>query len=120
MPSRLTVMKPGNAKVTEYTPGGRLTTEYWPVSLVTAARGFLIQARLEASTPTPGTTAPGASLTTPAMVPRPCAWRFTVPAKTMDITRTNPVTRVIVFSSSDGCLRGSLPRRAEGFNILDI
>ena len=40
---------------------------YWPEPSVTAVRAFSISAGLEASTVTPGSTAPDASLTTPVM-----------------------------------------------------
>src|SRR6185436_9789720 len=48
------------------------TTWYWPVSSVTTERTFSISAGLDASTVTPGSTAPDASLTTPAIV----AWAY--------------------------------------------
>jgi hypothetical protein len=40
---------------------------YWPEPSVTAERTFSINAGLEASTVTPGNTAPDVSLTTPAI-----------------------------------------------------
>jgi len=46
---------------------------YWPSLSVTTLRVFSISAGLEASTVTPGTTAPDASLTSPAM-PLVAAW----------------------------------------------
>src|SRR5438046_7064361 len=44
------------------------TIRYWPVPSVTALRAFSISIGLEASTVTPGSTAPDTSLTTPVMV----------------------------------------------------
>src|ERR1041385_3834889 len=41
---------------------------YWPVPSVTVARTFSMSAGLDASTVTPGSTAPDASLTTPLIV----------------------------------------------------
>src|SRR5687768_712283 len=41
---------------------------YWPVPSVTTERTFSMSAGLDASTTTPGSTAPEASLTTPAIV----------------------------------------------------
>src|SRR4029450_6524079 len=49
-------------------PGGSSVMRYWPVLSVTAVRVFSISVGLEASTVTPGRTAPDASLTTPASV----------------------------------------------------
>jgi hypothetical protein len=40
---------------------------YWPVPSVTTARIFSINAGLDASTVTPGSTAPDGSFTTPVM-----------------------------------------------------
>ena len=54
-------------------PGRRSTIRYWPVPSVTTERTFSISAGLAASTVTPGSTAPDASLTTPVMVA--CAMR---------------------------------------------
>ena len=46
---------------------------YWPVPSVTTVRVFSRSAGLDASTVTPGSTAPDASLTTPAIEALPCA-----------------------------------------------
>src|SRR5215831_12626787 len=46
---------------------------YWPVPSVTTERVFSMSAGLEASTVTPGKTAPVTSLTTPAMLLSLCA-----------------------------------------------
>ena len=66
-PSRLTLLKPVSVNVTAYTPARRSTMRYWPLPSVTAERVFSIRAGLDASTVTPGSTAPEASLTTPVM-----------------------------------------------------
>src|SRR5580765_3744484 len=48
-------------------PGFRSTIRYWPVPSVTTVRDFSMSTALDASTLTPGMTAPDASLTTPAI-----------------------------------------------------
>src|SRR5687768_2388016 len=68
MPSRLMVLKPGSANVTEYVPGGSATIRYWPVPSVVTTRTFSVSAGLVASTVTPGSTAADTSRTTPAIV----------------------------------------------------
>ena len=50
-------------------PGRSSTILYWPSPSVTTERTFSISAGLEASTVTPGSTAPVVSFTTPAIVP---------------------------------------------------
>src|SRR5688572_19364232 len=70
-PGRATVAKPGSVNVTEYVPGRRSMIWYWPLPSVTTDRVRSISAGLEASTVTPGSTAPDVSLTTPAT---DCAW----------------------------------------------
>jgi hypothetical protein len=67
MPSRLNVLKPWSVNVTLYTPGRRSVIRYAPAPSVTAVRTFSINAGLDTSTLTPGTTAPDASLATPAI-----------------------------------------------------
>jgi len=54
-------------KVTVYVPGLRSTMRYCPVPSVIADRTFSINAGLAASTVTPGSTPPEASLTVPVM-----------------------------------------------------
>src|SRR5262245_31491903 len=54
-------------------PGGSSTILYWPAPSVTAVRTFSINAGLDASTVTPGRTAPVASLTVPETAAVPCA-----------------------------------------------
>ena len=66
-PSRLTVVNPGNVKVTMYSPARRSTMRYWPLPSVVADRTFSISAGLAASTVTPGSTAPDGSLTMPVI-----------------------------------------------------
>ncbi len=65
--ARRTVVKPVNVKVTVYVPGRRSTRRYWPASFVVVDLVFSMSAGLVASTVTPGSTAPVASFTTPAM-----------------------------------------------------
>src|SRR5207248_885352 len=72
------------AKETLYTPALRSTMRYWPVPSVTALRTFSISTGLDASTVTPGRTAPDASLTTPVIE----AW-----AKTAVGMASNELTR---------------------------
>ena len=67
IPSRLTVLKPASVNVTVYMPGRRSTILYWPVLSVTTERTFSIREGLDASTVTPGRTAPDVSLTSPAI-----------------------------------------------------
>jgi hypothetical protein len=62
---RCTVLNPGSDAVSEYVPGGRSMMRYCPDPSVTAVRVFSVNAGLEASTVTPGSTAPDASFTVP-------------------------------------------------------
>jgi len=62
-PSRLTVLKPVSANVTVYAPGLKSWIRNCPVPSVTAVRVFSMSTGLEASTVTPGSTAPEASFT---------------------------------------------------------
>src|SRR5882672_1024735 len=74
MPSRLTLRNPVSVNATVYSPGRRSAILYVPALSVTALRDPSMSAELDASTVTPGSTAPDASFTTPAMVPlEPCA-----------------------------------------------
>src|SRR4029079_16373656 len=66
-PSRLTMLKPVSVKVMVYEPGRGSTIWYWPAPSVTAERTFSIKTGLAASTVTPGSTAPEASFTVPAI-----------------------------------------------------
>src|SRR5256885_2049681 len=72
-PSRLTVLKPVRAKLTVYVPGSSSVMRYCPVPSVTALRTFSMSAGLDASTTTPGRTAPEASFTTPEIEAPLCA-----------------------------------------------
>ena len=72
MPSRLKALNPVSVKVSEYAPGRRSTIWYTPVLSVVTERTFSMSAGLEASTVTPGNTAPDVSLTTPPI--DACAW----------------------------------------------
>src|SRR4051812_14433958 len=67
MPSRLMLANPGSANVTVYDPGRRSTILYSPRSSVMTERTFSIRAGLEASTVTPGSTAPLVSFAEPAI-----------------------------------------------------
>ena len=64
---RLKVLKLVSVNVTVYRPGRRSTMLYRPSPSVTTLRTFSMSAGLEASTVTPGSTPPDASLTTPAI-----------------------------------------------------
>src|SRR5262245_1534249 len=64
-PSRLTVLNPARVNVTVYSPARRSTMLYWPLPSVVADRTFSIRAGLDASTVTPGNTAPDESRTVP-------------------------------------------------------
>src|SRR5688572_25117807 len=66
-PSRLTVEKPDSENVTVYDPARRSTIRYCPLPSVVAVRTFSISAGLDASTVTPGSTAPDVSRTVPVM-----------------------------------------------------
>ena len=67
---------------------------YWPVPSVTAVRTFSMSAGLEASTVTPGSTAPEESRTTPAMVPDcPCA---NAEGMSMQIVAATMAARVMI------------------------
>src|SRR5262249_22456887 len=65
--SRLNELKPGSENERLYTPGRRSTIVYWPWPFETTDRVFSMSTSLDASTVTPGRTAPDASLTVPAM-----------------------------------------------------
>src|SRR6266849_6270635 len=75
MPSRLKDEKPVSVNVTVYVQGMSSMMRYSPRSSVTALRTFSMRTGLDASTVTPGSTAPDVSVTTPAMVAElvPCA-----------------------------------------------
>ena len=85
-PSRLTVVNPGSVKVIAYSPDRRSTIRYWPPLSVVAARVFSISAGLDASTVTPGSTAPDESRTVPVM--DACASRLEGAPRTKNATTT--------------------------------
>jgi hypothetical protein len=66
--SRFKVANPESVNVTVYVPGCRLSMRYCPLLSDVAVRVFSIRTGLAASTLTPGSTAPDASLTVPARV----------------------------------------------------
>src|SRR5439155_26100170 len=80
---------PVSVKVTVYVPGRKSMMRYCPVPSVTPERTFSINAGLDASTVTPGNTAPEVSLTVPVMLA--CAYRIEghSPAMTKTINRGN-------------------------------
>src|SRR5687768_10431393 len=86
--SRLTVLNPVRVNVTVYTPGRRSTIRYCPFTSEIEERTFSMRTSLDASTSTPGSTAPDESLTRPAIAD--CA-------KAAVGTRTNaePITAAI-------------------------
>ena len=67
-PSRRSVRNPGSVKVRVYSPGRSSIIRKRPSLSVVAMRTFSMSAGLAASTVTPGSTAPDASLTTPVRV----------------------------------------------------
>src|SRR5437867_9675833 len=67
IPSRLTVMNPASVNVTTKVPGLSETILYSPSESVTTVRTPSMRTGLDASTVTPGNTAPDVSFTTPAM-----------------------------------------------------
>ena len=67
IPSRLNVLNPVNDAVSAYVPGRRSTIRYWPVLSVITERTFSMRVGLDASTVTPGNTAPDESLITPVI-----------------------------------------------------
>src|SRR5262245_14702116 len=72
-PARRKDWKPLSEKLTVYVPGLKSTMRYRPDSSVTALRTFSMSAGLDASTVTPGSTAPDESLTTPVIDAWACA-----------------------------------------------
>jgi hypothetical protein len=64
---RLTVWNPASENVTMYTPGRRSTILYCPAPSVVTLRLFSMSTSLDASTLTPGSTAPDRSFTIPPM-----------------------------------------------------
>src|SRR3954468_21628489 len=90
MSSRRTVLKPGSEKVRLYVPPRSWLIRYWPSASVVAVRTRSIRSGLAASTVTPGSTPPDASLTTPVLV----AWaRATEGASTSNPTNTTQIAQ---------------------------
>src|SRR5687768_6042893 len=101
MPSRLTVLNPGSVKVTLYPPGGSSSMRYWPDPSVTTDLTFSISAGLDASTVTPGSTAPDASLTCPAID----AWAYAATGS----RRNNGITISVLRTPDSLCNNSQLP-----------
>src|SRR5947208_7017669 len=99
MPSRLKDEKPVSVNVTMYVPGMSSMMRYSPRSSVTALRTFSMRTGLDASTVTPGSTAPDVSVTTPAMVAElvPCPWAGNAPRNT---PTTTAATQARILSMS--------------------
>src|SRR6185295_6009477 len=94
-PSRLTTANPGNVKEIVYVPGRRSITRYRPLLSVVTDRTFSIRAGLDASTVTPGRTAPDVSLTTPAMVPLWSVWADPTAARPVMVATSKIATRTV-------------------------
>jgi hypothetical protein len=111
MPSRFTVLKPASENVTEYVPGRRSTIRYWPVSSLTTERTFSMSTGLAASTVTPGSTPPEASLTTPVIAA--CAWAAAGRSKRTNRAAADARTSLHITSPPVGRLSvvGSMCRR---------
>src|SRR5580765_6013036 len=107
-PSRLTGLKPVSVNVTVYVPGLRSRMRYCPVPSVIDDRTFSISTELDASTVTPGRTAPDTSLTVPVIDD----WaRASVGTKTVNVRRIHvlvsrcreslPIDRLLRTVTSD-------------------
>ena len=97
-PSRLSVAKAASENVTVYTPGRNPGSRYWPRPSVTVERTFSMSAGLVASTVTPGSTPPEASLTVPVMAPVlvPCARAIAEKShRPAHVRRVSKATRLI-------------------------
>src|SRR5665213_426549 len=90
MPSRFSVLKPEREKVTVDTPPRNCSILNCPAPSVTTVRVFSIKAGLEASTVTPGMTAPDVSRTIPAIDADACA---KAPDATLKIKANATITR---------------------------
>src|SRR5262245_11275238 len=94
IPSRLNTLNPLNVNVTVYVPGRRLMIWYWPEPSVTVDRVFSMSTGLDASTVTPGHTAPDVSFTTPWMV----AWAWPAPVKRARQSHvSSPLDRTLII-----------------------
>ena len=81
----------------------------WPLESVVTERVFSVSAGLEASTVTPGSTAPEASFTVPAMD----AWAYTTEGRNSP-KASNPTTRfnARIFAPLIRCRKMRLPTRS--------
>ena len=95
---RLMVWNPVSEKVTVYTPGRRSTILYCPAPSVVTVRVFSMSTSLDASTLTPGRTAPEVSLTTPAIAL--CAWTTAGSISDVKITSDIVFTLLVIGFSS--------------------
>ena len=95
-PSCFKVENPVSVNVTVYVPGSRLSMRYCPVASVVADRVFSISTGLDASTVTPGSTAPDASLTVP---PR-AAWAYNADGTRATHARTTMILAIERMSTS--------------------
>src|SRR5712675_2941548 len=93
-PSRLTGENPLSVNVTVYVPGGSSVIRYWPAPSVTPWRDFSVSATLDASTATPGSTAPEGSRTMPASAACACA---AVGSNSVQPNARHPAIRYIVL-----------------------
>src|SRR5207237_2146903 len=103
MPSRRIVANPGSDTVIEYVPGRRSTMRYRPALSVTADRTFTMSTGLDASTVTPGRTAPDVSFTVPVIVAwaNAAAGATTVHANTTAIRSRPRITALIRKPQTD-------------------
>src|SRR5215831_5864211 len=80
-------------------PGLRSMIRYWPVPSVTTVRDFSMSTGLAASTLTPGSTAPDASLTRPAIA----GWENAGTERSNNARTTDPVARARITASDLLC-----------------
>src|SRR6185436_8527319 len=92
--------------------GRRSTIRYWPVPSVTAERTFSISAGLEASTVTPGSTAPDVSRTRPVIE----AWAMAIAGSKHSHTAATrrEIHSRMQLSSEDEKTTGEHPFGVEG------
>src|SRR6476469_9097664 len=82
---------------------------YWPSASLTTDRTFSMSAGLEASTVTPGMTAPEESRTTPAIPPAPCALALVADAQRTPTSMITTLALVDMF-----CLLWTRPDHSPG------
>ena len=97
IPSRTTVPKPVSVNVTLYAPGTNAMIRNCPWLSVKAVRVFSMSAGLEASTATPGSTAPLESRTTPAICAFCATARDGTSVNASNKTTETHVSRVIML-----------------------